>query len=141
MASLKELRRFSGKWKGKGLGGIVYEEWSNPEGDSMAGYFKLVKEGKTSFYEFLVMEQEGDEVIYSFRHYSNRLEPWEIDALQFRLVSLTDNEAVFEADKEFKGLKSLTYTFTDKSLNVRVRAKDDTYFDVPFEKVVEEVSI
>jgi hypothetical protein len=134
MASIKELSRFTGSWKGNGLGGIVHEEWSKPEGDSMAGYFKLIKDGATKFYEFLIIEQEGDEVTYSFRHYNRGLEPWEEQPLVFRLAKLTENEAVFEAAKEFNGPQSLTYSFEGNNLTVRVTQKDNTYFDVPFSK-------
>src|SRR5690349_21407763 len=59
-ATLEDMRWFVGTWTGTGLGGSTDETWSAPVAGAMLGTFRLVKEGKPVFYEFLTLvEHEG----------------------------------------------------------------------------------
>ncbi|HEV8347885.1 MAG TPA: DUF6265 family protein [Vicinamibacterales bacterium] len=59
-ATVGDMAWFAGKWTGTGLGGVTEETWSAPADGAMMGMFRLVKDGKVVFYEFLTLvEEEG----------------------------------------------------------------------------------
>lgn len=102
-ASVHELDFMAGKWVGSMEWGDMEEYWGAPMGNNMICSFRCVKDGKVVFYEFIVIEQQGDVPVMKLRHFSpgsigweEKDKPWE-----YPLVKLEGKKAVFEsADKK-----------------------------------------
>jgi hypothetical protein len=62
---------------GEGLGGYSEETWSGPAGGAMVGTYRLLKEGKAVFYEFLLLTEENGSLILKLKHFSPELVAWE----------------------------------------------------------------
>ncbi len=97
-ASLKDVAWISGNWKGKAFGGEVEENWSSPSGDSMMATFKLIKEGKVTFYEIEVIRELNKTLILQLKHFNGDLTGWETknETVDFPLVKLTDTSVYFD---------------------------------------------
>ena len=54
----------SGSWTGTTRGIEMEEHWTAPKGDSMIGIHRDVAKGRTASFEFLRIEQQGDQVVY-----------------------------------------------------------------------------
>ena len=55
-ATIDSASWLAGRWVGEGLGGQVEESWAPAAGGQMVGYFQLVKGGRPSFYELLLLD-------------------------------------------------------------------------------------
>lgn len=97
-ANIQDLSWISGNWKGKAFGGQVQEIWSAPDGKSMMGMFRLVKEGEVSFYELMVIREVDDSLILQLKHFSQSLEGWEEkdESMEFPLVKISEDKVWFE---------------------------------------------
>jgi hypothetical protein len=88
--SLADLSWLSGSWSGES-GGIQMEEyWTAPKGNSMVGMHRDVGKGRTMLFEFLRIEQKGDQIIYLSM--PNGRSP----ATSFPLKELSGTRVVFE---------------------------------------------
>ena len=118
-ATLSDVSWISGYWKGEALGGIIEEIWSDPYGNSMMGSFKLVSEGKVSFYELCTISEENNTLILRIKHFSSDLKGWEEkdDSEEFKLVKLDKNKAYFN---------NLTFELVDENnLDIYVIFKEE----------------
>ena len=133
---LSDLAWMAGRWEGKALGGEVEEHWSRGAGSSMVGMFRLVKDGKTTVLEFLMIAEEEGEVVYRFKHFSPRMVPWEEKPLFYRLVELSGEKAVFESPDIIPGKPSrLDYMKTGAdSMTIRVGGTEEGSFLVPLKR-------
>lgn len=97
-ASLSEVAWIQGHWRGEAFGGITEEIWSPPLGDSMMGSFKLVTNGKTTFYEICQITSEEGSLILRLKHFNNDLTGWEEknEREEFRLVKIEKDAAYFD---------------------------------------------
>ena len=96
-ASPADLCWLTGSWQGQNGGDPVEEHWSPLRGNTLMGMFRWVKDGKVSFYELIVIEQEGELVRLRIKHFHPGLVGWEEKdrAHEFVLVHLQDREAIF----------------------------------------------
>jgi hypothetical protein len=96
-ATLADVSWLVGHWKGTGLGGVSEEIWSQPAGGVMMGMYRLVIDGKPSFYEFIHLAEENGSVSMRLKHFNADLTGWEEKdrVVTFRLVKLGVNEAYF----------------------------------------------
>jgi hypothetical protein len=98
-----KLGWLSGRWHGEAGTTFLEETWSAPEGKSMLGMFRAVKDGTAGFYELMALEQEGEAVILRMLHFGPKLTPHERDGrvLEYALVE-TDGagQATFETRSE-----------------------------------------
>ena len=97
-ATLADLAWFEGEWAGPGLGGQCEEVWSGPAGGAMMGMFRLLKDGKPVFYEFLTLVEQDGSLALKLKHFNPDLTGWEekADFVTFRLLELTPAEARFD---------------------------------------------
>ncbi len=86
---LARLSFFAGCWEAKAGGTSIQEQWTRPEGGTMLGLGRTIKDGKTVFSEFLRIEERKGRLVY-IAHVGTQ------DATPFPLKSLTENEVVFE---------------------------------------------
>ncbi|MBL7842808.1 MAG: hypothetical protein JNK44_03010 [Cyclobacteriaceae bacterium] len=97
---LTQLNFMSGKWTGSMAWGDMEEYWSEAMGDNMVCAFRCVKDGKTVFYEFIVIEQSESGVpTMKLRHFGRGNIAWEEKdkPYEYPLVKLEKNKAVFES--------------------------------------------
>tara|TARA_A100000171_G_scaffold34389_1_gene32850 strand:- start:979 stop:1470 length:492 start_codon:yes stop_codon:yes gene_type:complete len=97
-ATLADIAWLSGHWRGEAFGGITEEIWSPPLGDSMMGSFKLVSEGKTSFYEICQLVEENGSLSFRLKHFNSDLTGWEEknEREEFPLVKVEKNAVYFD---------------------------------------------
>ncbi|RYG06289.1 MAG: hypothetical protein EOO02_01090 [Chitinophagaceae bacterium] len=121
-AKLKDLAFMSGTWTQAHQWGDMEEFWGEPMGDNMICSYRCVKNGKTIFYEFIVIEQDSLIPVMKLRHFSRGNISWEEKdkPLNYPLVALSKNEAVFEAP--------------DKSLRMIYRRLSETKMDIVLEE-------
>jgi hypothetical protein len=97
-ASLREMAWFAGNWTGQGLGGTCDETWTGPAGGAMMGMFRLVKDGKVVFYEFLTLVEHEGSLLLKLKHFNPDLTGWEekADFVKFRLLKVEPAAVYFD---------------------------------------------
>ena len=96
-ASIEDLAWIAGTWKSSSAPGELCEVWSAPQGNSMMGMFKWSRQGKASMYEFMTIQQDGEEINFRLRHFDPKLTPWEKEGpLIYPLVRTGERVAIFE---------------------------------------------
>lgn len=96
-ATIADMAWLAGTWEGEGLGGTFDEVWTSPAGGAMAGFFRLVRDGKPVFYELLtVLEHEGS-LEMRLKHANPDMTGWEEKNafVTFKLVKLDETGAYF----------------------------------------------
>lgn len=96
-ATIADVAWLQGVWTGEGLGGTFDEVWTAPAGGAMAGFFRLVRDGKPVFYEILtVLEHEGS-LEMRLKHVNPDMTGWEEknNFVTFKLVKLDETGAYF----------------------------------------------
>jgi hypothetical protein len=88
---LADLVWMAGSWSGSTARGVEMEEhWTAPKGNTMIGTHRDVAGGKTRLFEFLRIEQQGDQIVYLSM--PNGRSP----ATPFPLKELSGTRVVFE---------------------------------------------
>ena len=97
-ANIADVSWISGHWIGDAFGGTVEEIWSPPMGDSMMFVFRLVKDGKVSFYEIGHIKEENNSLILQLKHFNRDLSGWEEkeETVDFKLVKLEEDKVHFD---------------------------------------------
>ncbi|MCB0371789.1 MAG: hypothetical protein KDD31_02135 [Muricauda sp.] len=97
-ASLTDVSWITGHWTGEAFGGTAEEIWSEPMGESMMFVFRLVKDGKVSFYEIGHIQKLDQSLVLQLKHFDGNLRGWEErdTTIDFKLVKLERNKAYFE---------------------------------------------
>lgn len=62
--TLDDLSWLAGSWSGETRGIQMEEHWTAPKGSSMVGMHRDVGKGRTMLFEFLRIEQRGDQIVY-----------------------------------------------------------------------------
>ena len=62
--ALADLAWLAGSWTGASQGIEMEEHWTAPKGNSMVGLHRDVGKGRTLVFEFLRIEQRGDQIVY-----------------------------------------------------------------------------
>jgi hypothetical protein len=96
-ATLADMKWLIGHWKGTGLGGVSEEIWSEPAGGVMMGMYRLILNGKPSFYEFIHLAEENGSLVMKLKHFNPDLTGWEDKEtfITFRLLKVGLNEVYF----------------------------------------------
>lgn len=95
---IENVAWIAGNWKGEAFGGKVEENWSEPSGGSMMAAFKLVKDGKTVFYEIEIIREVENTLILQLKHFNYDLKGWETkdETIDFPLIQVWENKVEFE---------------------------------------------
>ena len=115
---LENIAWISGTWKGTAFGGITEEIWSQPSGGSMMATFKLINDGKVSFYEIEIIREIENSLILQLKHFNYDLKGWETkdETIDFPLIEITPNKVVF---------KGMTFEkISTKEMNIYVDIED-----------------
>lgn len=97
-ARLSEIAWMEGHWRGEAFGGITEEIWGPPLGGSMMFSFKLVVDGRVSFYELGHIRELGSTLVFELKHFDGDLKAWEEkeEVQRFELIKVEDNRLYFE---------------------------------------------
>ena len=76
-AAIEEMGFLTGRWTGDGLGGTTEETWGTPEGGVRVGTFRLVRDGKPVFYEFMTLSQTENGLAMRLKHFNPDMKGWE----------------------------------------------------------------
>ena len=95
---LENCAWIAGNWKGEAFGGQTEEHWSEPSGGSMMATFKLINDGKVSFYEIEIIREVENSLVLQLKHFDNELKGWETknETVDFPLKEITKNKVAFE---------------------------------------------
>ena len=97
-AQVEDMAWMTGHWMGEALGGTAEEIWSPPRGGAMMGMFRLVKDGRTAFYELMTIVPEDGSLVLRLKHFNADLTGWEEKekTVDFPLVAVMDGGFHFE---------------------------------------------
>ncbi|WP_276168355.1 DUF6265 family protein [Zobellia alginiliquefaciens] len=97
-ATLADISWMQGNWSGEAFGGKTEEFWGAPSGGSMLFSFKLISDGKVSFYELGHIRELDETLVYELKHFHGDLKGWEEkdEVQQFKLVKVDGNRVYFE---------------------------------------------
>ena len=76
-ATLKDVAWLQGLWKGEGLGGLCEEFWSPAACGSMVGTFRLMKNDKLVFSEFMMLVENNGTLAIKIKHFHPDMKGWE----------------------------------------------------------------
>ncbi|WP_296315093.1 DUF6265 family protein [Winogradskyella sp. UBA3174] len=95
---LENIAWIAGTWYGEAFGGQTEEIWSEPSGGSMMASFKLINDGKVTFYEIEIIREVENTLILQLKHFGPNLKGWETkdETVDFPLKEITENKVVFE---------------------------------------------
>lgn len=97
-ATLADAGWLAGHWVGDGLGGVSEETWSSARGGTMMGTYRLLKDGKPVFYEFLLLAEENGTLVMKLKHFNPDFSGWEEKAnfVTFKLVAVEPRAVHFD---------------------------------------------
>lgn len=97
-ATVEVMSWIAGRWEGDGLGGQTEEAWSPPMAGEMVGTFRLVRDGKPVFYEFMRLGQTDRGLALQLKHFHPDMTGWEEKDkfVTFRFVKAEGNTVYFE---------------------------------------------
>lgn len=116
---LENIAWISGTWHGEAFGGKTEEIWSKPSAGSMMATFKLINDGKVTFYEIEIIREIENSLILQLKHFGPDLKGWETkdETVDFPLKEITPNKVVFEG---------MTFEkVSDKEMNIYVDIEDN----------------
>jgi Domain of unknown function (DUF6265) len=96
VADVKDLSFLAGRWTGLVEGFQADEMWSPAANGSLMGVYREMKDGKTTFFEFLTIEQEESGPVLRLRHFKPGMKSLDSDASVFTLTTFTPGKALFE---------------------------------------------
>lgn len=122
-AKIASAAFLAGNWTGAMGKSFVQEMWSAPEGKSVIGAFRWMKEdGTPSMIEMLSITEEEGTLRLRMRHHNAALIGWEEKdkPVVMKLASSNENSLVFASEKDCGDLASVTYTRSAEALAIDV---------------------
>jgi hypothetical protein len=97
-AKIADMKWLAGHWVGEAFGGTTEELWTDAVGGTMAGLYRLHKDGKTVFYEILTVSEKDGSLVILLKHFNPDLTGWEEknEVQSFSLVAKRDGALQFE---------------------------------------------
>ncbi|GAB3932145.1 DUF6265 family protein [Larkinella terrae] len=96
--SLTDVSFMEGRWKGTFNGGPIDAAWAAPQGDNLAGFMRMMKDGKVTMYELLIFEQTEKGPIVLVKHFKPGLIGSEEKDVsdRYSFIEAKKNQALFE---------------------------------------------
>src|SRR5262245_38795369 len=76
-AKITDMAWYAGRWTGTGFGGENEETWMPPNGGMMLGMYRLVQNGRPSFFELLEIYEVDNTIALRLKHFNPDLTGWE----------------------------------------------------------------
>jgi hypothetical protein len=117
-ATLKEVAWLVGDWVGSAFGAQIEEVWNPPSAGSMVGLFKVIRDEQVSFYEIMLLVEEGDSLNLKVKHFNADFSAWEekTEHVTFPLVAIEQDAIHFSGlsfyrngPDEFVGYVAMRY--------------------------------
>jgi hypothetical protein len=123
---LENITWISGTWHGEAFGGQTEEIWSEPSCGSMMASFKLINDGKVTFYEIEIIREVENSLILQLKHFGPNLKGWETkdETVDFPLIKITETKVVFEGmtfEKVSKNEMNIFVDITEKDKTETVK--------------------
>lgn len=109
----------------------ITEYWMAPAGTTMLGMGRTVRDGKTTGWEFMRIEQRGNEFYFVSRPRENK------EDTDFKMVSADEDSVMFE-NKEHDFPQRVIYNITRKKLTGRIEGTNNGKFmglDFPMTRI------
>lgn len=111
--SIDSLKFMQGSWAAERGTGVSEETWMPPSGKTMLGVSRTIREGRTSFTEFMLIEEVEGKLKLSICQKLGG------PAITLKAGKVSDSEIVFEpVDDPNKA--TITYRLVDKDLHATV---------------------
>jgi hypothetical protein len=96
--SVADLAFITGQWKAAPEGRSVEASWLPPSGGNVAGFMRMMKEGKVTMYELLAYEQTGQGLVSLVKHFQpGMIGQEELDKpVQYNFLEAGKDRVVFE---------------------------------------------
>ena len=136
-AGLEAMAWLTGRWTGPGLGGRTEETWSAPDAGAMIGTFRLIREDKPVFYEFMMLTMTERGLAMRLKHFNPDMTGWETPEkfVEFRYVRTADNLVQFE------GLTFRRDSDDRLTIFLALRSKDGAVREEKFEMTREKLRL
>jgi hypothetical protein len=97
-ASISDMAWLAGGWTGNAFSGHADEVWSAPKDGVMMCMYRLVRDGRVVFYEFVTLGEENGSLMIRIKHFDARLKGWEEKdkSVEFPFVMKADGAMYFE---------------------------------------------
>ncbi len=97
-ATLADMAWLTGHWIGEAFGGTNEELWNAPAGKDMSGMYRLLKDGRTIFYELMLVTEVNGSLEFRLKHFNADLTGWEekAEVISFPLVAKRDGAMLFQ---------------------------------------------
>jgi hypothetical protein len=127
-ATVADMAWLAGSWSGTGLGGRTEEVWSAPDGGTMVGHFRLVRDDKAVFYEIMTLLETPDGFAMRLKHVNPDMTGWEEKDkyVEFRYVRTVGNLV------QFSGLTFRRDSDNEITIFLALRQKDGSVKEMPF---------
>ena len=127
-ATIDEMAWLAGRWTGDGLGGRTEEIWSPPDAGVMVGIFRLIRDDKPAFYEFLTLRVGEQGLTMQLKHFNPDMSGWEEkkDFVEFLYVGREENRY------HFNGLTFIREADDALTIYLALRGKDGSVREQPF---------
>ncbi len=126
-ATIADFSMLIGNWTGKGLGGDCDENWLGPADNRMHGIFRLVKDGKIVFTEYMSILQDSAGWALKVKHFTPEFIGWEAKdkSVDFRFIRAEKNALYFSG---------ITFLTEGNKLTIYIafRQKDRSYREEVF---------
>lgn len=95
---IEKLNFLQGNWISEKWGGTIEEYWSAPNGNTIIGMFRFIKDGELQFTEHFLVIEEGDKLTLKLRHFNPDFTGWEDQNtfVEFPSVKIDEKLAKFE---------------------------------------------
>ncbi len=95
---LASLAWMEGVWVRRQGTDLLEETWFAPQGDSMVGMFRWIKDGKLWMVEMMTITIDDGELVFRLRHFDRKQTPWEEknSPMTCKLKSIAEREVAFE---------------------------------------------
>lgn len=98
-ATIDQVAWIAGAWTCEALGGTAEEFWQPAAGGEMLGSFRMLREGKPSFYELATIAEKDGSLVCRILHFDPNLIHWEKEGgvpQTFPLVKIDATTAWFD---------------------------------------------
>jgi hypothetical protein len=129
-ARAADLAWMTGTWAGP-LGDQTLEEnWTQPQGGSITSLIRFTGGGETSMIEMIVIEEEGESLVFRVRQWSPGFVPRTAEPQTMFLAEIGERRVRFEATQP-GAFQSLTYSRpTAESFNIDVETGTGQGFQI-----------
>jgi hypothetical protein len=121
--TLSDLAWLEGHWETELGGGRAEEIWTKPDGDSIVGMYRFVKDGKLAMTELIEIRALPNGIGHYMRHFHGKLIAWEEKdkPLEWKLVEFAPQSVLWES-----GGTKLQYELKDPDtlLATLIKSKD-----------------